>query len=154
MKNIFKFVVLLLFMSCGLALAHSYKQGDIRIGHIWARATPSGATTAAIYLPLLNTGTVPDKLIGVSSPDASAIQIHDETKENGISKMITLDSVDLEPNKPVTFQPSGKHLMVIGLKHALKAGDMFPLTLKFEKAGQIDVKAMVEGIAASSGHDH
>jgi len=142
--------VLMLLFASNSAHAHSYKQGDISIGHIWARATPTGATTAAIYVPLLNNGKETDSLIGASSELASKIEIHQDTNDNGIMKMQKLDAVTLEPNKPVSLRPNGTHLMVFGLKQQLKEGGMFPLTLQFEKAGSIKVEAMIEGVGAMS----
>src|SRR4030088_2695896 len=46
------------------ALAHDYKAGAIEIGHPWARATPRGASVAAGYIKLTNTGSTPDRLVG------------------------------------------------------------------------------------------
>ena len=151
MKKIAVLLILISFSSVWhQAIAHSYQQGDIRIGHIWARATPAGTTTAAIYVPLLNAGKEPDSLIGASSDLASKIEIHQDSNENGIMRMQKLDVVTLEPNKPVSLRPSGIHLMVFGLKQQLKEGGMFPLTLQFEKAGSITVEAMIEAAGAMS----
>jgi len=134
----------------GAVAAHSYKQGDISIGHVWTRATMSGVSTAAIYLPLLNTGKEPDKLLGATSALADKIDIRDEKKENGIASMPKLDALTLEPGKPVALRPGGMHLMVFGLKKQLKVGEMFPLTLQFEKAGNANVEAKIEDIGASN----
>lgn len=145
-------VVLLLVFSVE-ASAHSYQQKDIRIGHIWTRATPAGATTAAIYVPLLNTGTVSDKLLGATTPLAVKIEIHQIMQEHDMMKMERQDFVVLEPNKPVTLSPNGTHLMVIGLKKQLKEGEMFPVTLQFEKSGSINLEVMVQSMGASTaGH--
>ena len=126
------------------ATAHSYKQGDIAIGHIWARATAVGATTAAIYFPLLNNGKEPDKLVGASTEIADKVLIHESLSENGIKKMVSHDSVVLEPNKPVSFRPNGLHLMLVGLKQQLEVGGVVPIILNFEKAGAIKVEARIE----------
>jgi periplasmic copper chaperone A len=48
------------------------------------------------------------------------------------------------------FKPDGMHIMLLGLKHPLKAGDSFPLTLTFDKAGAVEtmVKVTKAGAAA------
>jgi copper(I)-binding protein len=143
-------LIIALGVTC-VAFAHSYKQGDIQIGHIWARATAPGMTTAAIYVPLLNTGKEQDKLTGASSDIAENVMIHENINDNGIKKMRMLDSVVLEPNKPVSLRPGGIHLMVTGLKRQLKESETFPLTLQFEKAGAAKVDVMVENVGAMSG---
>jgi periplasmic copper chaperone A len=99
----------------------------------WARATPGGAKTSAVYLTLIDHGG-PDRLIGISTPAAGMAMVHESFVENGVSKMRMLDGVALEPNKPVTFHPGAMHIMLEELKTPLKAGSSFPLTLTFQKA--------------------
>ena len=41
--------------------------------------------------------------------------------------------------------------MFIGLKAPLKAGEKFPLKLKFEKAGEVEVIVNVEAPGAAAG---
>ena len=155
MKIFYQFLcVLMILFAANSAHAHSYKQGDIEIGHIWARATAAGMTTAAVYVPLLNTGKEPDKLIGASSDLADKIEIHQDSNENDIAKMQKLNEITLEPGKPVSLRPGGMHFMVIGLKKQLKEGEMFPMTLQFEKAGTAKVDAMIEAAGAMSGNSH
>lgn len=143
-------IVLLVLGAASAALAHSYKQGDIEIGHIWARATTPKQTTAAVYLPLLNSGTQPDKLTGATSPLADKIQIHQDMNANNMAHMQKLDSIALEPGKPVALQPGGIHLMLFGVKKQINKGDTFPLTLQFEKAGAATVDVHVAAIGATS----
>lgn len=140
-----------LFLLCsGAAFAHSYTQGGIAIGHIWTRATPSGATTAAVYGPFVNNGKETDRLTGASSEWADKIEIHRNVEENGITRMEKMDFLTLEPGKPVALKPGGMHLMVIGLRHPLKEGGMFPLTLQFEKAGAAKAEAKIEAPGATA----
>jgi periplasmic copper chaperone A len=153
-KILFFFYTLMLVVLWHGAMAHSYKQGNISIGHIWARATAPGMTTAAVYVPLLNTGKEPDQLIGASSDLADKIEIHQDSNENDIAKMQKLNEITLEPGKPVSLRPGGMHFMVIGLKKQLKEGEMFPMTLQFEKAGTAKVDAMIEAAGAMSGNSH
>jgi len=41
------------------------------------------------------------------------------------------------------FKPGGMHIMLVGLKQPLKAGDSFPLTLAFQKAGAVETTVMI-----------
>ena len=54
-----------------------------------------------------------------------------------------LDGLKLAPNAPIALRPGGTYLEVVGLKKPLADKDRLPLTLKFEKAGSIDVEVMV-----------
>ena len=136
------------------AWAHSYRLGAIEIGHIWARATPAGAPTAAVYVPFLNNGKEADQLVEARTPIADAVTIHVSSHENGIEKMRMLDSLELPVKVPVALRPGGKHLMLTGLKHQLVAGESFPLTLRFARAGSIEVQVFVQAIGAMDGNHH
>lgn len=150
----FRTFALLAMLACApAAFAHSYQQGDIQIGHIWARATAVGAKTGAVYVPLLNKGQTADKLVGVRTPVAEEAMLHESVKDNGVTRMVMLDDLPLEPGKPVAMRPGAKHIMLTGLKQQLKEGDKFPLTLTFEHAGAATVDVVVHGAGAASG-DH
>ena len=58
--------------------------------------------------------------------------------------MQKVDSVDVAPGKDLRFAPGGYHLMLMGLKQPLVAGERFPLTLHFRKAGDVPVEIVVE----------
>ena len=45
--------------------------------------------------------------------------------------------------------------MLVGLKAPLKEGDSFPMTLKFEKAGEVTVVVKVQAVSEGpSAHQH
>ena len=50
-------------------------------------------------------------------------------------KMRQVDAVPLPAGQAVTLSPGGYHIMLVDLKAPLVAGQSFPLTLTFEKAG-------------------
>jgi periplasmic copper chaperone A len=132
-------VTLGLFM--GLALAQS---GSIEVDHVWARATPGGAKTGAIYLTIANKGGAPDKLLSASTPAAGLAQVHSMSMDNGVMKMRPVASLDLKPGETTELKPGGLHIMLMQLKGPLVEGKSVPLTLTFEKAGKVDVTATVE----------
>ena len=47
----------------------------------------------------------------------------------------------------MALKPGSYHVMLIGLKKPLTAGETFPLTLTFEKAGNISVTVPVQAMA-------
>ena len=56
---------------------------------------------------------------------------------------------------PLLFKPGGYHVMIMGVKNPpLKQGDTFPLTLTFEKAGDVTVTVMVAKQGGGMGHEH
>ena len=131
------------------AAAHEYKVGDLTIGHPWTRATLPNAPVAGGYMTLTNGGSTPDRLVGGSSPVAKAVEVHEMSMQDGIMKMRQLpDGLEIPAGQSVKLEPGSYHLMLIGPKERLTKGMRVPLTLKFEKAGTVDVELAVDSVAA------
>ena len=129
--------------------AADYDVGAIRIAQPWARATPKGASSAAGYMTVTNEGTTPDRLTCVSSDAAAECQIHTMSLEGGIMKMRPVEGgLEIPPGGTVALKPAGLHVMLVHLKHPLEPGKMVELTLKFEKAGTVEVELPIAAIGA------
>jgi copper(I)-binding protein len=142
------------------ARAHDFKLGALRIDHPYATPTPTGARTGAAYLRTLrNTGDEPDRLIGARTPAAGSVEIHRSVVDaNGVMRMRAVEGIDLPPKSELQLRHGGEfHLMLIDLKAPLQNGDRFPLTLRFEKAGEREVMVWVQqprDAASASAHRH
>lgn len=147
---------LVLVLSVQTLLAHEFKAGTIEIDHPWSRATPGGATVAAGYFTLKNTGATPDRLVSATSGVAERVEIHEMAVKDGVMTMRPLpDGVVIPAGGSVALKPGSYHIMFFGLKQPLKQGAVFDGSLTFEKAGTVAVKYNVEAIAAEGGgHDH
>ncbi len=126
-----------------VAAAHSFKVGQIDIGHPYARPTTAGQQVGASYLKLANQGAA-DRLLSASTPAAASVEMHSMSMEGDVMKMRQVNAIDLPTGATVALQPGGFHLMLMGLRGPLKAGDKLPMTLKFEKAGEVFVTVNVE----------
>ncbi|RBA25009.1 copper chaperone PCu(A)C [Herminiimonas fonticola] len=131
---------------CGSALAHEYRAGDILIAHPYARTTMPGQTSGGAYLTLENKGKQADALISAQSPAAQSVEIHSMSMTtDNVMRMREVGSIELKPQDKIVMQPgSGYHIMLLGLKAPLKAGDKLPLTLTFKKAGKVETSILVE----------
>ncbi len=142
------------------AAAHDFKLGPLRIDHPYATPTPAGATTGAAYVRTLrNTGEQPDRLVGASTPVARAVEIHRSTVDaQSVMRMRAVDGIELPPRSELKLRHGGEHhLMLIDLITPLKNGDRFPMTLRFEKAGEREVTVWVQqprDAAGASEHRH
>ncbi len=130
------------------AFAHSYQLGAITIEHPHAGATVPGQPTGGGYMTLVNAGP-DDRLLSASADISKSTQIHEMKMQGDVMKMRELDALDLPAGKTVALQPGAFHLMFVGLKAPLKAGEQFPLKLHFEKAGDITVSVHVEAANAT-----
>lgn len=137
----------------GSVFAHGYKLGALEIGHPWTRATPKGATLAAGYMKITNTGTTPDKLVGGTSDFAGRFEIHEMKMDGGVMKMRPVaGGIEIKPGETVELKPGGYHLMFPGLKQPLEKGQKVKGTLQFEKAGKVDVEYAVEAMGGEPNH--
>ena len=132
------------------AAAADFTLKDLRILHPYARATPPGARSGGIYLVVENGGKQADRLIGATSPAARIAEIHEMKMEGNLMRMRPVAGVDVPAGGKATLSPGGYHVMLSELQAPLVAGTTVPLTLRFEKAGAIDVTVDVE--AAGAGH--
>lgn len=150
--------IALLVGSALAAHAHEFKLGAISIGHPYARATAVGQTTGGGFLKLDNTGA-DDTLLAASAPVAARVELHSMRMDGDVMQMRQVDAIALPAGKTVELKPGGWHLMFVGLKAPLKAGDKFPLKLKFEHAGEIEVTVNVDALTpaaagAAASHVH
>jgi copper(I)-binding protein len=132
--------------------AGSYKVGSLVISGPWVRATPPGAKTAAAYLKITNNGTEADRLVGGTIPLANALEVHEMSMSGGVMKMRKLDGLEIAPGKTIELAPGGYHIMLLGLHESVKEGKPIKGTLRFEKAGTVDVEYVVAPIGAQGGH--
>ena len=152
MKFIATVLGVMFMAACSQAHAHDYKVGTLQIVHPWSRATPKGASVAAGYMTITNTGTEPDRLIGGSSPVAGRVEVHEMSMDGGVMKMRPLkDGLELKPGQTVELKPGSFHVMMLDLKEPVKMGDRVKGTLTFEKAGAVDVEYAVVAAGASPG---
>ena len=63
-------------------------------------------------------------------------------------RMHPVEIIEITPDAPTTLQPGGMHVMLMGLEAALVQGTTFPMTLTFERAGDIDIQVNVQGPGA------
>ncbi|UFN50382.1 copper chaperone PCu(A)C [Roseomonas sp. OT10] len=134
-------------------LAHSYKAGEVSIGHPWSRPAAQGGTGAG-YLTLRNGGSEADRLVGASSPAAREVQIHVTREENGVMRMRPVEAVDLPPGQEVALAPGGLHLMLLAIDRPFRVGDRVPLTLRFARAGEVTVELSVDAPRGGSEPAH
>jgi hypothetical protein len=59
-------------------------------------------------------------------------------------QMVPQDSVKIAALRKTEFKPGGLHVMLIDIQQDLNIGDTFPLTLNFEKAGEITINVPVQ----------
>jgi periplasmic copper chaperone A len=147
MKHARKLALALLALALVLpaaAVAESAASGSISIDHPWVRASIGESTNSAAYMKIENAGDAPDRLLAVKTDAAGNVMLHESRMEMGVMKMVHLpNGIEIPAHGSAELKPLGLHVMMMGLKAPLKAGDTLPLTLVFENAGEVPVMAKV-----------
>jgi copper(I)-binding protein len=111
-------------------------------------ASIGNAPTSAIYMTIATSGA-PDRLIAAASPAAQAVELHTSLDQVGVMKMQRIETIPVAPDAPAELAPGGRHVMLIGLAAPLEEGMTVPLTLTFERAGEVTLDvAVAKNIAA------
>lgn len=132
-----------LVLGAGTASAQT---GQIEVSNAWARATPGKSDIGAAYVTIQS--PTADRLVAASSPVAKKVELHTMTMSGTVMQMRPVAAIDIPAGQPVTLAPDGLHIMLEGLKKPLRAGQSFPLTLTFEKAGMRTVDVAVQKVGA------
>lgn len=128
------------------------------VSDAWVRASVPHQQSTGAFMTL--TASSDSKLIGVASPVAKTVQVHEMTMNGDVMGMKQVEAVQLPAGKPVSLDPNGYHVMLMGLTQQVKEGDKVPLTLTVEdaKGGKetLEVQAEVRALSAETGggHDH
>lgn len=118
----------------------------------WVRAAPEGQGTSAAYFTVCNGGDAAIELVGIDTPAADIVELHETTRDaGGVATMAPLDGVSLAPDESAAFTPGGKHVMLIGA-HGLEDGATATLTLHFNDGSTVTVEAPVKTQGAPEPH--
>ena len=118
----------------------------------WARATPPGAKVGAGYMKI--TSPTADRLVGASSPAAARVELHVTEKKGDVLRMREVKAYDIPAGGSFELSPGGAHLMLVDIKAPFKEGAKIPLTLRFEKAGELKVELQVRALGATGHQGH
>lgn len=120
---------------------------DAEATDFWARPTPPGADSVAIYGTIANTSDVAGRLIDGYSPGCTTLEVHDvELSDDGVMQMRPAepDRLDIDAGELLVLEPMNLHLMCIGLDDPLAEGDEFSLELTVEGVGVTETVVVVE----------
>jgi copper(I)-binding protein len=122
---------------------------SIRVADAWARPSIGQSKSTAAYLNIFNEGSVEDVLERARSPKVETVEMHQTTTTpEGVMQMRKVEGgLPVPAGGSLVFSPGGTHLMLVGLKEALNAGDELILTLEFTHAGAIELRVPVSASA-------
>jgi copper(I)-binding protein len=134
------------------ALAHGFQKGEISVRHPWTRATPPGASVAVGFLEIRNSAREPDRLLGAATPLAERVELHVVTREGDIVRMREVKRFDIPARERRVLGPRTSHLMLVNIRRGFVKGERIPLTLRFERAGELEVQLEVQALGSMTPH--
>ena len=147
--------VILLAATAGLRFAEAAEAGAIVVRDGWARATTAAAKAGGAFVTIANTGPTADKLVSAATEIAERTELHASTETDGVMKMREVGGgIPLPAGQAVELRPGGYHVMLMGLRRPLVAGESFPLALTFERAGPVRTEIQVKPANHRPGAAH
>jgi periplasmic copper chaperone A len=149
-RDAFAIATFYLCFATSPAIAHDYTVENLHIVHPYAVPSTVAAQNGAAYIrAITNKGDAADKLLSASTPAAQTVELHTMKMDGDVMRMREISALPLPPKTEVTLRhddrgANGYHLMLMKLVKPLNVGDRFPLTLKFEKAGMVEVMVIVQ----------
>jgi hypothetical protein len=144
---VFTLALVVFLSSCAAPTAEGVEVRDV-----WMRPAQQGGN-GAIYFVIQNHSSQTQEMTGVAADVAEAVEMHESQMSGDVMQMRQLETVSLGPDTEVTFEPGGLHIMLVDLKHDLKAGDEIEVTLHFKNYQDIPLHVPVQD-APPSEHDH
>jgi copper(I)-binding protein len=141
-----------LIIAAVLSLAASLAVAQVKIEGAWARPTVKGQQGGGGFLAI--TSPVADRLVGGTTPVSARFELHTMSMQGDVMQMREIESIELPAGQKVELKPGGLHVMFIGIKQPLTVGSKVPVTLKFEKAGEVKVEFTVASRPAAAEHKH
>jgi copper(I)-binding protein len=141
-----KFLLMILFLTTTLAMADCCSEStppNIRIEQPIVRPGLAGKNTAAYMTIKLKCLKATDTLLKAECNVCKTVELHDHIDDNGIKRMRPVTNIIVKDGE-ITFKPGGLHIMLMGLNHDLKEGEIVKIRLNFDKAGPIDIDYTVK----------
>lgn len=144
---------------CSASLAKA-PEPLVKVDGAWVRPAVKGQSGTGGFMRL--TSSVPLTLVGFKTQAATSAELHEMSMQGDVMRMRPVDALPLPAGQTVSLQPGGHHLMLMGLKQALPAGQSVPLTLLLRDADgkeiqqniDVPVRLSAPGGAPAESHDH
>ncbi len=131
-------VAMLLLAGALFSGAMAEAQGRLpRVSSAWVHLAALSGRPAAGYFTLIG-GSADDKLVSISSPATSRIELHDSAMANGMMSMPTETYVAIPARSTLVFAPRGRHAMLYDLR---PSGNKVLLTLHFASGATVSTEA-------------
>jgi len=143
-----QWLALVLAVGASAALAQA---PELTVKDAWARMPLAPQNNSAVYVTLENSGATARSVVSVSTADAERAELHETRMEGGMMRMAPTKEVSVPARGSAELKPGGYHVMLFGVKKAVKAGDHLDVALKLNDGATVAVSATVRAADAAAG---
>ncbi len=139
-RTIASLAAVILCMSVNPSLA------EISVEGAYARAAGPSAKTGAAFMVIRNDGESEDRLVSVLSDASARVELHTHVDQgDGVMRMMEVEEGFAIPSGGIrSLVRGGDHVMFMGLNEPWRHGDLIPVTLVYERAGNIELEIEVD----------
>lgn len=122
---------------------------DVEIDGAYARASIPNVPNSAAFFVIKNNSDKDIAITGANSDAAQKNELHTHIKENKMMKMMKIEKLVVPAKSSLELKSGGDHVMLMGLKKELKAGDEISLELSFSDGDKKSIKVPVKDLAST-----
>lgn len=122
---------------------------DVEIDGAYARASIPNVPNSAAFFVIKNNSDKDIAITSANSDIAEKNELHTHIKENKMMKMMKIEKLVVPAKSSLELKSGGDHVMLIGLKKELKAGDEISLELSFSDGDKKEIKVPVKDLAST-----
>ena len=112
---------------------------QVNVEDAYARSAGPSAKAGAAFMLIRNDGEVDDRLVSAESAASVRVELHTHVDQgDGVMRMTKVEEgIVIPAGGSHSLARGGDHVMFMGLVSPWTQGDVIPVTLFFERAGEI-----------------
>ena len=122
---------------------------DVEIDGAYARASIPNVPNSAAFFVIKNNSDKDIAITSANSDIAEKNELHTHIKENKMMKMMKIEKLVVPAKSSLELKSGSDHVMLMGLKKELKAGDEINLELSFSDGDKKNIKVPVKDLAST-----
>lgn len=122
---------------------------DVEIDGAYARASIPNVPNSAAFFVIKNNSDKDIAITSANSDIAEKNELHTHIKENKMMKMMKIEKLVVPAKSSLELKSGSDHVMLMGLKKELKAGDEISLELSFSDGDKKSIKVPVKDLAST-----
>ncbi len=124
----------------------SASPAEISVEGAYARSSGPLARAGAAFMVIRNDGDASDRLVSAASDASARVELHTHIDQgDGVMRMKKLEEgIVIPAGGSHSLVRGGDHLMFLGLASPWRQGDLIPVTLILERAGEVALEIVVD----------